>query len=476
MFTETIVAKRTMVRRIQPAATRPDSNSSSSRPWEPWAPSKQEPWDQRRVAHLHRRAGFAATWPEIVRDLNGGHTDAIERFLSGSMLDVEACEEFESAAETISITAKENPGSGRLHAWWFKRMLYSSDPFTEKLTLMWHNHFATSNTKVRSSRQMFQQNQIFRKHGRGDFGELFSRVLQDPAILVYLDADSNRKSHPNENLGREMLELFSLGEGNYTEEDVRNAARCLTGWTVDRDTKHFVPEFHDGEEKVLLGKKGNFDGEDAIRIALEHPATAVRITKRVCNLFMGEGVVADTDFESLAVQFRKNNLNINWLVETILKSNLFFSDANIGNRILSGVEFCVGYVRATGALSPSPNTEVLAEWASRMGHRLLHPPTVFGFPEGRAWITSQWLIARKQFVTKLLDGKLHGQQFEFLDSLKRMVGQSENVRDPRFLAALVLMNADQSVVDQFEQVQQNEKADPKAMMLQILSSSLANLG
>src|SRR5262249_21511065 len=197
-----------------------------------------------------------------------------------------------------------------LKAWWVYRMLWGPDPLGERLTLLWHNHFATSYAKVNDLAAIRRQNDIFRKHGRGPFGTLLKAVVHDPALLIWLDAPVNRKGQPNENLGRELMELFTLGVGHYTEQDVKEAARALTGWSVKADAFADVPASHDDGGKTILGKKGRWKGDDLVRILLEHPATSRRLAWRIGEGLMGEKAVAAGALHPLAAGLRKRDLDI----------------------------------------------------------------------------------------------------------------------------------------------------------------------
>src|SRR5262249_24944887 len=179
---------------------------------------------------------------------------------------------------------------GRLKAWWIYRMLFGPDPLSERLVVLWHNHFATSLEKVRSAVLLRRQNQTFRDLGRAPFGKLLNAAVREPALLVWLDAPSNRKGYPNENLARELMELFSLGVGHYSETDVKEAARALTGWTVAEEQFREDDALHDAGDKTILGHAGMWKGADLIRFMLEHPATARRLAFRVCELLIGHGV------------------------------------------------------------------------------------------------------------------------------------------------------------------------------------------
>src|SRR5579864_8387772 len=201
--------------------------------WAPFAPTTETPWDLRRVVHLHRRAGFAATWKELRRDLADGPGPSVARPLDGRARAEGLAEDFEEIALALARDAESAP---HLKAAWIYRMYGGPDPLGERLTVLWHNHFATSNEKVRDLAAMRRQNDLFRKHGRGPFGDLLNAVVHDPALLIWLDAPANRKDKPNENLARELMELFTLGVGHYTETDVKEAARALTGWGAEGDS------------------------------------------------------------------------------------------------------------------------------------------------------------------------------------------------------------------------------------------------
>src|SRR5262249_39917029 len=239
---------------------------------------------------------------------------------------------------------------------------------------------------------------------RAPFGELLKRVVHDPALLVWLDAQANRKGQPNENLGRELMELFTLGIGNYTEKDVKEAARALTGWTVEKDTFKEDASRHDTGEKTILGNTGRWKGDDLVRMALEHPATSRRLAFRICELFMGEAAVDAVGIKALAAGLREHKLDIGWAVETVLRSEAFFAEGNLSSRVLGPVEYVVGSARALELLDPPPNTLILAEFAANLGHNLFYPPNVGGWPGGRSWISTRSAIGRYNYAVALVNG------------------------------------------------------------------------
>jgi hypothetical protein len=370
--------------------------------WAPYAPEDQAPWDLRRVVHLHRRAGFAATWAELQRDLKDGPDKSIDRLLRGQAR-LSVPDNFGTVAGRLAGAG----GPAGLKAWWLYRMYWGPDPLGERLTLLWHNHFATSNDKVKDLAAMRRQNEIFREYGCGPFGELLKAVVHDPALLIWLDAPSNRKGQANENLGRELMELFTLGVGHYTEQDVKEAARALTGWklTLSGAFRDWAPD-HDDSDKTILGRKGRWTGDDLVRILLEHPATSHRLAWRLCEWLMGEKVVAAAALDALAAGLRAHGLDIGWAVETVLRSRAFFAEANLGSRVLGPVEYLVGVPRALECFDPPPSSLLLGEWSAQLGQDLFYPPNVGGWKGGRTWLTAQGIIGRANYAAALAEGRL----------------------------------------------------------------------
>jgi uncharacterized protein (DUF1800 family) len=383
------------------------NDPNAAAPWDHYEPSADAPWDLRRVVHLHRRAGFAASRAELERDLADGPQASVTRLLEGKCRPAGAPEpeEFERTSALLAVAATASSDAGRLKAWWFYRLLFTPDPLGERLTLMWHNHFATSIQKVGDTALMLKQKQTFRRLARKPFGELLSALARDPALLIWLDAPANHKGHPNENLARELLELFTLGAGHYGESDVREASRAVTGRTVIDGEFREAAARHDDGEKVILGKSGRWTGSDLVRILLEAPATARRLAWRLCDLFMGEGAVGKPEIAALADGLGAHHLDIGSGVETVLRSRAFFAGSNLRTRVLGPVEFIVGAVRGLELLDPPPSTLVLAGWCSRLGQDLFSPPNVGGWPGGRSWLSARSLIGRANFAAALVEGR-----------------------------------------------------------------------
>jgi uncharacterized protein (DUF1800 family) len=376
-------------------------NDSAPSGWRRYEPSDSAPWDLQRVVHLHRRAGFGADWESLQRDLGEGPDATIDRLLNPQGDDA-----FERLAATIGDAATASGNPNRLKAWWVFRMLKSPDPLGERLTLLWHNHFATSNRKVNNLIWMREQNDLLRRHARAPFGDLLRAVVKHPAMLTWLDADSNRKGRPNENLGRELMELFTLGAGAYTEADVRAAARALTGWTITRQAFDYRESRHDDSELTILGQTSTLNGDGLLALLLARPETARRGASRLCGLLMGEGAIDKDAIDSLAAGFQRNGLSIGWGVETILRSEAFFRYENLRTRVTSPTQHAIGALRSLRLAGSPPSSLLVAEWIARMGQDLFYPPNVGGWTEGRSWLSTRTLIARANFASALADGAL----------------------------------------------------------------------
>ena len=287
---------------------------------------------------------------------------------------------------------------------------------------MWHNHFATSNATIRSLFRMYRQNQIFREHGNGKFAPFLEKTIKDPAMLLWLNANDNRNTHPNENLSRELMELFTLGIGNYTEKDVKEAARALAGWTTsDQIMTQQMDPFSDSYEdrmkielswrddffKTILGKTGILHGDDLLKIVSEHPATAKRLAWRVCDELFGEKVVSEKALAELGEGLSKNGLDMNWAFETVLKSELFFSDSNLKSRIAPPETYVLGSLIALNTHTRPASTLALSNIFTALGRSLFEPPNVGGWDGGRLWLNARTMVARSNFVHAVVGNGLN---------------------------------------------------------------------
>jgi uncharacterized protein (DUF1800 family) len=365
--------------------------------WATYEPSSQTPWDVRAAAHLYRRAGFGATPAELDTAVKAGPMNAVQTLLSETTEPQSYLTQMSSLADASLATG--NPE--RLSAWWAYRMLSTPAQLLEKMTLFWHGHFATSAEKVQDAELMFVQNQLLRKFAVGDFAGLLLEISRDPAMLVYLDSASNRKAHPNENFAREIMELFCLGEGNYTEQDIRELARCFTGWEVKRRKFRFNRYQHDSGTKSVLGDSGTFGGEEGVGIVVGQDSAALFIAAKLVKYFvMDEPQPSSELLAPLANFLRDQDMQIGPTVQKILNSNLFYSKHSVGRKVRSPVELAIGFLRT---LDGSTDSYKLAEALQRLGQGLLYPPSVKGWDGGRTWINSSTLLARSNLIRSLLE-------------------------------------------------------------------------
>ncbi len=287
-----------------------------------------------------------------------------------------------------------------LRSWWLGEMLATPSPLTEKMVLFWHNHFVSSLQKVRWTPLMYRQHMLLRKHALGHFGDFLHDIAKDPAMVIYLDSASNRKGHPNENFAREVMELFTLGEGKYAEADIREAARAFTGWGIDQDTAEFVfrAAAHDDGVKIVLGRSGAFDGDAVLDILLEQPQTAELIVAKLWREFVSPHPDRK-EVTRIARIFREQRYSIKAALRALLVSDAFYAPEHRAALIKSPVELIVGTLRQfgfeTGASTP------LVAVSRRLGQDLFAPPNVKGWPGGEVWINSSTLLARKQLLDRL---------------------------------------------------------------------------
>ncbi|HLG96008.1 MAG TPA: DUF1800 domain-containing protein [Bryobacteraceae bacterium] len=290
--------------------------------------------------------------------------------------------------------------SHRVAYWWANRMLTSPRPLEEKIALFWHGHFASNEGKVRDYRKLLQQVELFHRQGTGNFGQLLLAVAQDPAMLVFLDAGVNVKGASNENFAREIMELFTMGVGHYTERDIREAARAFTGWNC-LDLKFVInKDQHDAAEKTFLGKTGNFDGGDIIRIILEQPATADFIAGKIYRFFVRQDLSPQLQAK-LGTTLRSGQYEIAPLLEQIFLSRDFYSPASVGTAVKSPVELAISTYRKLG-LTQVPGVPDFNSVTAALGQQLLSPPTVAGWAGGQSWITPGLLLERGNFARDVL--------------------------------------------------------------------------
>jgi len=349
-----------------------------------WKPSKAEPWDFDSAAHLWRRAGFSAATEQVRSTLQRTPADAVRQMVDGPGKEP-ATEELEFIYQSVLGSDKVDDA----RAWILMRMVRSEHQLREKLALFWHGHFATSFAKVRDVGWMMRQYRLFLNDGLGKFPVLLDAVARDPAMIRWLDNETNRKGQANENYAREVFELFTLGEGNYSEQDIREAARAFTGWHIMREQFHFARSLHDRGEKTIFGQTGKFGGEDVQRLALEQDACGRFLAGKLLRFFVmpepDEAVVT-----SLGAAMKKNGYDVAATMRIVLGSRLFFSPQARRSIVKSPIDFVVGSARALELRQT--NTKAAVPTLRLMGQDVLSPPNVKGWPGDRAWInTATWL-------------------------------------------------------------------------------------
>ena len=407
-------------------------------------PIQPADWDRARAKHLLNRAGFGGTPEDIDRLATLTPVEAVRRIIDYEKVengDLPAFEhsgvydptlkvfppsrpattrKAETTGEAIGVRVK--PGGSRrmqpvvdrfffwlrataletrrIAAWWADRMVSTDRPLQEKMALFWHGHFATGADKVRDYRKMLVQLELFHQKGTGNFRELLIAVAQDPAMLVFLDAGQNVKGAPNENFGREVMELFTMGVGNYSEHDIREAARAFTGWTND-DLRFKLDEAkHDTGEKEFLGRRGNFDGVDILNVILDQKVTANFIAGKIYRYFVRDDLSPHLQ-KRLGAILRENDYELKPLLRTIFLSKDFYSEPSVGTRIKGPVDLIVSMCRELG-VKRLPGVPDFNSSCGELGQVLLNPPTVAGWAQGRSWITPGMLLARGNLARQML--------------------------------------------------------------------------
>ena len=399
------------------------------------------------MAHLMRRAGFGATRDELERLAEQGYEETVERLLDPP--DEIPRADHHLLFRYIPATETGGPSPAPGAANWLYHMINTQRPLEEKIALFWHNVFATANSKVDNDNHLTAQIDMFRDHGMGNYRDLLLKVARNPAMIFWLDNNENHKRAPNENWGRELLELFSLGVGNYTETDVFECARAFTGWTIapkiPRQPHHrfswsfeFRPEEHDYGQKAFLGRTGDFDGEDIIDIILEQPACPRFIARHLYNFFVADepqvpawSVEPPRDPEAidlLAKTFVESGYEIRPVLRTMFNSDFF--KESMYQKVKSPAEVVVGTLRLTGDLQgPDPRLMETGQEPAYMGQSLHDPPSVEGWHTGREWINSGSVVKRINFmVDRLSDTDLPGVQ-----SIVARVANGEQAMTPEAL-------------------------------------------
>lgn len=364
--------------------------------------------------HLLGRTGFAANMTEIQAYAKLSRIEAADKLLkpvTGTAVTPPPTwvDELPLAPAKRQSMSREqlqdelrlnNERANELREWWLREMLTTPLPLTEKMTLFWHNHFATSQRKVRFTAFMYRQNVILRKYALGNFGTMLHEIARDPAMLIFLDSVNNRKEQPNENFAREVMELFTVGEGNYSERDIKEVARAFTGWSLDRETGQFMfrRAIHDYGDKTIFGKTGNFEGDQVLDLLLAKPETAQFITKKLWREFVSP-TPDEAEVKRMAAIFKESGYNVAKLMRTMLTSDAFYAADNRAALIKSPVEFVVGTLKIFDI--ETSNLRPFALVSASLGQNLFAPPNVKGWPGGENWINTSTLLQRKQMVDRL---------------------------------------------------------------------------
>jgi uncharacterized protein (DUF1800 family) len=352
--------------------------------------------ERSRIAHLLRRAGFGASRSELDAAVNAGFDATLDRLLR-------PLDEHDAADATVAGINVPNRRLDEAQRWWLVRMRYTSRPLVEKMALFWHGHFTTAISKVSNGNMqlMRQLTQSFRDRGMGNFRDLLLSVSRDSTMSIWLDGRYNHKDAPNENYGRELLELFTMGIGNYTEADVKAAARSFTGWTFGPHHEFvFDPSDHDDGPKTFLGQTGNFNGEDIINILVGHPATAKHLATKLARFFVSE-TPDDKLVAELAQTYLDSGYEMRPVLRAMFKSEAFSRSDAYHALIKSPAEFVAGTLRILDAETDGTGLPAVM---SALGQELFNPPNVAGWPGGTAWIATNTMLARHNMANAVALG------------------------------------------------------------------------
>jgi len=411
--------------------------------------------DKLQMQHLAWRAGFGEPLPLILSWTDQRRKQTVHHVLNGpkkqSLIPVEVISATElpdykkvkdmSAEERKQVRKMNTQGVKELNLAWLQTMISSEHPLREKMALFWHGHFACRTQNVIYNQQLLQ---VVRENALGNFGDLLSAVSKTPAMLQFLNNQQNRKQHPNENFAREVMELFTMGRGNYTEQDVKEAARAFTGWGFDGDGQFvFRERVHDDGEKTVLGKTGRFNGDDMLKILLEHRQTARYITGKIYRYFVDDVQLDEDRLATLSDKFYQSGYDIAGLMKEIFMSDWFYDTQHVGSRIKPPVELLVGMRRAIPMEFEREETMLLFE--GLLGQVLFYPPNVAGWPGGRSWIDSSSLMFRlglpqvilysqelnarpKEITPEMGEGARYKMTLELNESLRKLYARRVNAR------------------------------------------------
>ena len=345
-----------------------------------------------QAAHLLRRAGFGGSEADTTELAALSHADAVAKFLD-LKYDGNLAFNLERKLQDNGYAVDYNS----MGYWWLLTMARTVQPLQEKMTLFWHGHFTSSFTKVRDALMLLEQNQLYRDNALGNFKDFVKKVSRNPAMIDFLDGQSNRKGKPNENYARELMELFTIGIGNYTEQDVREAARAFTGWGYTDRAFVFSANQHDTGSKTFMGKTGNFNGDDIIDIILARPESGRFLMSKLWKFFVYDNPEPAV-IDRLTDVYFKNNYELKPVMQAIFTSPEFLSDKAYRALVKSPVEYVVSMIKDLGAANIDTNA---IRAADSMGQVLFNPPTVKGWDGGLSWINSAFFFNRANTANNL---------------------------------------------------------------------------
>ncbi|HTH54565.1 MAG TPA: DUF1800 domain-containing protein [Cyclobacteriaceae bacterium] len=360
--------------------------------------------DDEKSKHLCHRAGFGSSFLAEKKQMKNF-------FVKGGDVPIDVIAKPEPSKTAMGkmqfkeVFQKSRANLVKLNLSWMERLRNTNDPLREKMVLFWHNHFSCR-TLIPYLAQ--QQNNILRKYALGSFADMLREVSKDPAMLQFLNNQQNRKGHPNENFAREVMELFTLGRGHYSENDIKEAARAFTGWGFNvKGEFQFREKQHDFEQKTFRGQTKNFEGDDILNAILEDKQTAKFLTRRIVNYLVAQEFSSDDIIDDLAGPFYKSGYDIGKLVSNILSSDLFYNSDFVGNRVKSPVDLMIGVQYHTASQFADPQSLIFFQRA--LGQLLFFPPNVGGWPKGKQWIDSSSLTFRMAMPQLIF----HNQETEF---------------------------------------------------------------
>jgi len=376
----------------------------------PYIPSNSRPWSKKLVTHLLSRTTFGAKVSDVNMVLTLSPSAAVD-LLFQNLAQPSPPGTWVTDPPDYSNGQLNRTRTNELRRWWLKLMIDEPVSFREKMVLFWHNHFTSEANVVKIPQHMYIQNSLFRNNAYGNFRSLAKSVTRDPGMLYYLDGRLNRVGSPNENYSRELLELFTIGIGNYTELDVQEGARALTGWTINGLVSQFVASRHDNGIKTYLGQTGNFDDEDVSDIIFSKPETAVTFCKKLYRTFINQKedmTYAMPVINEMADLLRDNNYELAPVLVTLFKSQLFFSENIISSLIKSPLETMLGAVKQMNIAINNPNLETklnyIAAECDNAGQLLLDPPNVQGWTGYRNWLNTNSSPTRTSFCESIITG------------------------------------------------------------------------